>query len=293
MPLFLRTNWSAVAVSLAIVVPLGCGSESGTTPAAMGGTTSAAGNSGSGGTQASGGTGGSGGVSLGGAGVGGATAGTAATGGSGGIAGGAGGAGGASGGAGGGGAGGVAGSSGGGAGGSSGDGGAGGAGGAAPFELLSPAFTHVEECSDENHAPCEEWPNANLLDTIGGDNMSPELNWGPGPEGTMSYALVLHDYTNGFTHWAVWNLSVGTLTLPANMITLPQGASQVSFEDGDGYAGPGANDHVYEFRLYALNVATFTPGNATDQGAIRGELENDPDGIVLGSTDLRGVTPPP
>lgn len=291
MSLFLRTNWSAVAVLLGVAAPLGCGSESGTPPAAMGGTTSAAGTLGSGGAQTSGGTGGSGGVTAGGAGAGGATAGTAGTSGSGGVAGGAGGAAGAAGTAGGG-AGGAAGASGGGAGGAGGGGGAGGSGGAAAFELLSPAFAHVEACSEQDHAPCEMWPNENLLDTIGGDNVCPALSWGAGPQGTMSYALVLHDYTNTFTHWALWNLSLETTMIMAGMTTPPQGASQVSFVDGEGYAGPGANDHVYEFRLYALNVATFTPTNANDQGAVRQELENDPDNIVLGTTDLRGVTPP-
>jgi phosphatidylethanolamine-binding protein (PEBP) family uncharacterized protein len=114
----------------------------------------------------------------------------------------------------------------------------------------------------------------------------------------MSYVLVLHDYSNGFTHWALWNLSVETLMLDAGMMTPPQGASQIGFGSNPGYAGPGANDHVYELRLYALNVATFTPAGDIgaapngNPGAVRGELEDDPNNIVLGTTDLRGVTPP-
>ena len=112
----------------------------------------------------------------------------------------------------------------------------------------------------------------------------------------MSFALILHDYSNGFTHWALWNIPAATTMLPANLPTgampaTPAGASQVAFNPYEGYAGPGAFDHVYEFRLYALSVAEFTPQNV-DQGAIRNELENDPDGIVLGTSDLRGVTPP-
>jgi phosphatidylethanolamine-binding protein (PEBP) family uncharacterized protein len=151
---------------------------------------------------------------------------------------------------------------------------------------------HVEECSEENHEPCNEWPAANNLQQIGGQNMCPELHWGPGPANTMSYALILHDYSNGFTHWALWNLSAETLMIEAGMTTPPQGASQIGFGDNEGWAGPGADDHVYELRLYALNVATFTPDNAGEPGPIRAELENDPDGIVLGTSDLRAVTPP-
>jgi Raf kinase inhibitor-like YbhB/YbcL family protein len=135
------------------------------------------------------------------------------------------------------------------------------------------------------------------LQQIGGQNMSPELQWGPGPQGTMSYALVLHDYSNGFTHWALWNISLDTLMLPANLSTepmpaTPAGSSQIGFGDNSGYAGPGADDHVYELRLYALNIATFTPDNASEPGPIRAELENNEGNFVLGTTDLRGVTPP-
>jgi phosphatidylethanolamine-binding protein (PEBP) family uncharacterized protein len=164
-------------------------------------------------------------------------------------------------------------------------------GGTLPFELTSPAFVHNEQCSIDDLGSCDEIPEANLLDMIGGANQSPELNWGPGPEGTLSYALVLHDYSNTFTHWALWNLPLMPTHLPAGMQQPPEGASQTSFRDGEGYAGPGAFDHVYEFRLYALNVASFTPNNPTDQGQVRAELESGANGAVLGTTDLRGKTP--
>ena len=97
---------------------------------------------------------------------------------------------------------------------------------------------------------------------------------------------------------AIWNISSATLQLAANLPretnpATPAGAQQISFSDQDsGYMGPGANDHVYEFRLYALSVATFSPQTPDDQGAVRAELENDDGGIVLGTTDLRGKAPP-
>lgn len=165
---------------------------------------------------------------------------------------------------------------------------------AAPFALTSPAFEHVEACALQNLQPCKVFPLSNVMTTIGGQNMSPELSWGPGPAGTMSYAITLHDYSNGFTHWAIWNIPAATLKLAANLpddatLTTPAGAKQKSFEQG--YMGPGAKNHVYEFRLYALNVATFTPKDANDQVKIYQELDADQAKIVLKEVVLRGKSP--
>jgi Raf kinase inhibitor-like YbhB/YbcL family protein len=181
---------------------------------------------------------------------------------------------------------------------SSGGGASGGSGGLMPFVLTSPAFEHSDECSTDNLDACNVFPQENLLDTfMNGGNVSPELDWGPGPNGTMSYAIVLHDYSNGFTHWAMWNIA-GTVTqLPENLPretnpSMPAGSQQVSFDQDDGYQGPGAAAHVYEFRLYALSTATFSPDNPGDQGAVRSDLESGADGAVLGTTDLRGRSTP-
>jgi Raf kinase inhibitor-like YbhB/YbcL family protein len=175
--------------------------------------------------------------------------------------------------------------------------GGGGNGGAAPFLLTSPAFEHVEDCTQQNHVPCKVFPNTNVMMTIGGSNVSPELSWGAGPAGTQSYAIALHDYSNNFTHWTIWNIPAATLKLPAelarqSMPAAPAGSQQKSFSMADaGYMGPGAKDHIYEFRLYALSVATFTPDSPNDQVKIRQELEADADKIVLGKANLRGRSP--
>lgn len=174
-----------------------------------------------------------------------------------------------------------------------------GAGGsvALDFLLTSPAFEHVEACSAQNHGPCKVFPLANVMTAIGGQNMSPELNWGSGPQGTMSYAITLKDFSNMFTHWAIWNIPAGTLKLPASLSreAMPPavaGASQKSFSQNDsGYMGPGAKDHIYEFRLYALNVAQFTPKDASDQGKIYNELEANQGNFVLKKVMLRGRSP--
>jgi Raf kinase inhibitor-like YbhB/YbcL family protein len=108
----------------------------------------------------------------------------------------------------------------------------------------------------------------------GGKNQSPEFNWTPGPAGTQSYALMLHDLSNvmqgnPFVHWVLWNIPASTTQLPANlprgaMPSSPAGSSQRSYGDV-GYQGSGKCGNVYEFVLYALPTATFSPpsGNQT------------------------------
>ena len=185
----------------------------------------------------------------------------------------------------------------GGSGGSSGSGGSGGSGGgSAPFLLSSPSFMAMASCSKDNVPACDQFPNDMLLTTIGGSNHSPELDWTPGPAGTLSYAIVLHDDSNNFTHWAVWNIPASASKLPASLANGADpngliGVKQVGF-NGSGYAGPGAHSHVYQFKLYALKVATISPTLPTQnpQTAVRTALEGNTD--VLATTDLRGATAP-
>lgn len=113
--------------------------------------------------------------------------------------------------------------------------------------------------------------------------------------------MALHDLVfiqNGgpFTHWVMWNIPGTATGLPAN---LPRGVMpgapaantrQVSFLGDDGFAGSGACGNVYEFVLYALDTATFTPANAGDQNAVQNEL--DASDAVLGTTTMRARSNP-
>jgi phosphatidylethanolamine-binding protein (PEBP) family uncharacterized protein len=192
----------------------------------------------------------------------------------------------------------------GGAGGSSGGAqGGGGAGGASAgdFELTSPAFEHVEACTTNNREPCNFFPEINTFTNIGGMNQSPELNWGAGPDGTLSYVVCLHDTSvgaNGATHWCLWNIPGATRQLPANlgrekMPDVPAGSSQDNlFNTDEGYVGPGARGNVYQFRLYALSVASYSPPDAEDRRTVYSELEADADGTVLATSTLRGRANP-
>jgi Raf kinase inhibitor-like YbhB/YbcL family protein len=154
-------------------------------------------------------------------------------------------------------------------------------------------------CSKDNVAACAVYPMDNWLTTIGGANHSPELDFGLGPAGTLSFAIALHDESNNYTHWVIWNIPANAQKLPAS---LPSGSDpagltgvkQVSFwMNGDGYAGPGAHSHVYQFKVYALKVASFSPGNLPSQNpqeTVRAALEADSD--VIATAELLGATSP-
>jgi phosphatidylethanolamine-binding protein (PEBP) family uncharacterized protein len=98
---------------------------------------------------------------------------------------------------------------------------------------------------------------------------SPELDWTPGPPGTMSYAVTLTDLTAGLIHWAIWNIPVPTgnptkITLPAKldtiaMLTTPPGAIQINRVNSRGYYGPcltGETD-TFQFQVYAIPTASL------------------------------------
>ena len=121
-----------------------------------------------------------------------------------------------------------------------------------------------EACTAEAVETCPLYPQMNVAEMIGGDNESPSFEWEGAPEGTQSYAIVLHDLSNGFVHWALWDIPATTTMLPASLPSgspVPEagGAKQASI-GGGAYFGSGACEHVYEHRLYALSSATLSVG---------------------------------
>ncbi len=121
-------------------------------------------------------------------------------------------------------------------------------------------------------------PRGKLADTqvyagfgCSGDNLSPALSWKNAPEGTQSFALMVHDPDaptgSGWWHWTVWNIPATVTSLPTGAGTpdnarLPPGAVQGRTDFGSiGYGGPcpppGAAPHHYHFRLHALKVSTL------------------------------------
>ena len=111
-----------------------------------------------------------------------------------------------------------------------------------------------------------------------GKNVSPQLQWTPGPEGTKSYALTVYDPDaptgSGWWHWIVYNI-------PANVTELPAGAGDIggellpeealhgrtdfgTFDFGGACPPSGDEDHRYIFTVFALKTEKIdVPTDAT------------------------------
>lgn len=108
--------------------------------------------------------------------------------------------------------------------------------------------------------------------TQAGDEVSPALSWDNPPDGTMSFALIVHDVsaavapgTDDVLHWMVWNIPAAARSLPEGVpqgSVLADGTRQISVT-GPDYRGPGAAasgpPHVYLFELYALDSLIDVP----------------------------------
>lgn len=138
------------------------------------------------------------------------------------------------------------------AGGSTGDGGSGGenTGGAAPFELTSTAY--------------EEGGMIPVMYSCDGANVSPPLAWTEGPAGTMSYAIIFRDLSNGLGHAAIFDIPAATLSLPEDVereyapADVPGAAQCDAYDNDPGYAGPcPGSPHTYEFTIYAVPAASL------------------------------------
>ena len=131
---------------------------------------------------------------------------------------------------------------------------------AGPMMLTSPAFMEggtiplTHECGMQFMGP--------------GDDVSPQLDWTPGPSGTLSYAIIMRDLDfMNLLHWVVYDIPASALSLPEDvpggfMIPDPAGAKQ-ALNQGvlQSYLGPCSSQEVntYEFTVYAINVDTL-PG---------------------------------
>jgi Raf kinase inhibitor-like YbhB/YbcL family protein len=105
--------------------------------------------------------------------------------------------------------------------------------------------------------------------TCAGANTSPPLSWTAGPAGTMSYAVALTDLSINAVHWVIYDIPVGTTSLPANLpdgatLTTPVMAKQIHraafFGAGSVYRGPcpSGNLHNYQFEVNAIPTAALT-----------------------------------
>ncbi|GAA1488361.1 YbhB/YbcL family Raf kinase inhibitor-like protein [Brachybacterium sacelli] len=104
-----------------------------------------------------------------------------------------------------------------------------------------------------------------LVENLGGENLSPDLTWSGAPEGTRSYALTLFDPDaptgSGFWHWIAWDLPADTTSLPLGVDRDEPGLQQAVNDFGkvgyDGPEPPAGPSHRYVFTVHALPVESL------------------------------------
>lgn len=107
-----------------------------------------------------------------------------------------------------------------------------------------------------------------------GANTSPALAW-TGGAGAASFAVVLTDRSNDLVHSIIWDVPSTRADLPADVDKVAEppdvpGAKQPLAYDARtrGYLGPcPGSTHTYEFKLYALDVATLPGANLSSTRA--------------------------
>lgn len=104
-----------------------------------------------------------------------------------------------------------------------------------------------------------------------GDNIQPDFTITGAPEGTVAYAIIMHDIevaiggnTGDVTHWVAFNIPSADIaegSLPAGSV------NGNNIRNMPGYMGSGApikgRYHHYVFEFYALNANLDLPEGAT------------------------------
>jgi len=159
------------------------------------------------------------------------------------------------------------------------------------FELTSPDFNDGDTLAE-----------AFVFDGFGctGGNVSPALSWSGAPEGTESFALMVHDPDAptggaGFWHWIVLDIPATVQELPqgagaAGGDEMPAGARMLANDYGIvGWGGPcppeGHGPHRYDFTLYALPTAELDVPEGASK-AVTGFIVN---ANALATAPLQGI----
>lgn len=115
-----------------------------------------------------------------------------------------------------------------------------------------------------------------------GDNVSPDLKWSGAPEGTKSFALLVHDpdapTPHGWWHWLVVNIPANkTEFKKGEKPTLPALETVTDFKT-QGYGGAcppvGHGVHRYNFTIYALDIEKLDIEAGTDPNEVEKSVKH-------------------
>ena len=120
--------------------------------------------------------------------------------------------------------------------------------------------------------------NEQVLNGFGcsGDNISPDLKWQGAPEGTKSFALLVHDpdapRPKGWWHWLVINIPVDKTEFKKGEKPASPALETVTDFNTLGYGGAcppvGHGVHHYNFTIHALDVKTLDITVDTDPNTV-------------------------
>ncbi len=143
-------------------------------------------------------------------------------------------------------------------------------------------------------------PQSMVFDSMGctGDNRSPQLSWSEVPDGTQSFAIVIHDpdapTSGGFYHWVLFNIPGETRELAegegrGKMSAMLHGEVLGHNDFGkNAYGGPcppPGPPHHYNLTLHALGIKKL-PLDGSTTGA---KLEFTMAENTLGTAKLIGL----
>lgn len=129
------------------------------------------------------------------------------------------------------------------------------------------------------------FPEKCLTKNIGGENISPALNWKNAPKNAEYFAFSCIDtkpIANNWVHWMVINIPKDINKLPRNASgTKDMPVKSEEFENSfgwKGYGGPqppkGTGVHKYEFTIYALKEKIVTEKKAMSYNEFKELLKN-------------------
>jgi Raf kinase inhibitor-like YbhB/YbcL family protein len=122
-------------------------------------------------------------------------------------------------------------------------------------------------------------PKPFMAHDCGGADSSPSLSWSDVPQGTKSFALIVHDadapVPGGFYHWVVYNLPAQTRHLETNAKLAPDelGESSTGRAQYHGPCPPPGPAHRYTTTLYALDVSHFDVVTPLTGAALERQME--------------------